>query len=121
MKGYKLVVRNLSNDQTGNASINCKPNFSYEVGQTFWAEAQGEKNGVVKLKRVKSPEGVAQRTAAPSNTKTAVPYEKALHVYRRFAEDLNVHEMATSMFIAWLRGDVADPLPEVAPDPGWEE
>jgi hypothetical protein len=111
MIGWKLVVRNLSNDQVGNAALNSKPGNKYEPGQTFWADLQGEKGGVVKLKRVKPPEGAAPTPSAGSSNGSsgAVPYSKALRAYQRFHEDLTVPEHATTLFIAWLKGQVGDP------------
>ncbi len=122
MIGWKLIVRNLATDREGNASINSIPANSYKAGDTFWATDNGERDGFLKLKRVAPPQDVP----APSMPSTAgaiyaglasasrVPYTKALAVYKRFAQDLDTehgynYTYATTLFLAWLNGKIADP------------
>jgi hypothetical protein len=134
MKGWKLVVQNLTTGQSGYAEINSKPDNAYKEGDTFWADIQGERAGVPKLKRVQPPRdgqgaaapsapppaanpfgapAPASRPASTSNGSSGpVPYSKALVVYRRFADDLSTPEHATTMFLAWLKGQVSDPPPD---------
>lgn len=139
MISWQLGVTNLDTNVAGYCEINSKPERPYKTGDQFWADQVGERGGIPKLKRQQPPreggfppQGQAQPGGppaqfgakrngntghAPSGGRQAQPYDKALAVYRRFAEDLTVPEHATSMFIAWLRGDVADPTGSEAPEP----
>ncbi len=139
MVGWKLIVRNLATDRDGNASINSIPANSYKAGDQFWADALGERDGFLKLKRVAPPQGAVapprletleegRRSGnpplqlhgyAPEHPQTrmydnAIPYSKALAAYKRFAQDLDTehgynYTYATTLFLAWLNGKVADP------------
>jgi hypothetical protein len=132
MLGWKLICRDLSSDRSGPVEINSKPEYSYKPGDTFWAEHKGERNGAAKLKRVQPPPGF---TFAPGRDSTMpplpsglpsahkppesgkIPYEKAAAVYKRIASDFDKehgyeHQYATTLFLAWLNGKIADPLEE---------
>lgn len=135
MVEWKMICRDLATDRSGPCSVNAKPDNPYTVGETFWAEHAGMRNGSAKLKRVKPPPGAATAPAAASaptpqagGRSHAVPYEKAVEVYKRMASDFDREhgyqpEFATTMFIAWLKGQIADPEqqrdePE-EPEPQW--
>lgn len=47
----------------------------------------------------------------PQHIERAIPYAKAVAVYSRMTQDMNVDTHATTLFLAWLRGDIADPEP----------
>lgn len=121
MVQWDMICRDLSTDRSGPVSVNAKPGNPYAVGQSFWAESQGEKNGRVKLKRVQPPPGAsaAPSAAAPQagGRTAAVPYEKAVEVYKRMAADFDKEagyppEYPTTLFIAWMQGKIADPEPK---------
>lgn len=134
MVEWTMIVRDLGTDRSGPASVNARPDNPYAVGETFWAEHKGMRNGNAKLKRVQPPPG-AVAAAAPSGAPAAggrshaVPYEKAVEVYKRMASDFDKEhgyppEYSTTLFIAWLQGKIADPEawsadePE-GPEPQW--
>lgn len=133
LTNWILSCRDLSSDRVGNVSINAKPENAYEAGQTFWAESKGAKGGVLKLKRVAPPrDGVQPAAQSPASLPVAgdggkIPYVKALAAYKRFASDLSTeegypHEYATTMFLAWIKGQVGDPPPKIQrPDPQKDE
>jgi hypothetical protein len=133
MVDWSMICRDLATDRSGPVSINAKPDNPYEVGQTFWAEHKGMRGGMAKLKRVQPPPGAASApatvagpsSAAPTHTR---PYEKAVEVYKRMASDFDKEagyppEYATTLFIAWLGGKVADPEQQHeeddSPEPQW--
>lgn len=132
---WRMVVRDLATDRSGPCSVNAKPDNPYSVGETFWAEHNGMRNGVAKLKRVKPPPGApaaeprAEGPGLAGGRPHAVPYEKAVEVYKKMAADFDKehgyeHTYATTMFLAWLGGKIADPEawqpnePE-GPEPEW--
>lgn len=134
MIGWQLGVTNLDTNVAGYCEINGKPERPYRVGDQFWADQVGERGGIPKLKRQQPPreggfppQGGAPQGSAPAsfgakrngngNSGGGKPYAKALAAYKQFAADLEVPEHATSMFIAWLRGDVADPPSGERPEP----
>lgn len=121
MVEWTMIVRDLGTDRSGPASVNARPDNPYAVGETFWAEHKGMRNGNAKLKRVQPPPGAAAASApagAPApqagGRSHAVPYEKAVEVYKRMASDFDKehgyeHTYATTLFLAWLNGKIADP------------
>ena len=117
---WQMICRDLATDRSGPVSVNAKPDHPYNVGDSFWAEHKGMRNGAAKLKRVQPPPGAAAAPAAgapagqPPAPSHARPYEKAVEVYKRMASDFDKEagyppEYATTMMIAWLNGKIADP------------
>lgn len=113
---WQMICRDLASDRSGPVAVNAKPDNPYEVGATFWAEHKGMRNGMAKLKRVQPPPGAAAAPPAvtPQAPAHARPYEKAVEVYKRMSADFDREsgyppEYATTLFIAWLGGKIADP------------
>lgn len=119
MVKYLLEAINVSTGQPVTFELNAKPKNVIRAGDTFEVEDTGQEyQGTPRFKRVQeqrgqaAPRGNGAQPQAQRPTREPVPYAKALAAYRRFAADLSTPEQGTSMFIAWLRGDVADPPAE---------
>jgi len=126
---WQMICRDLATDRSGPVSVNAKPDHPYNVGDSFWAEHKGMRNGAAKLKRVQPPPGAASAPATvvgPGAPTHARPYEKAVEVYKRMSADFDKEagyppEYATTIFIAWMQGKIADPEPQHEEDeePPW--
>lgn len=123
MVGWDLSCRNVRTGAEKAVSVNSKPGNEYKVGQKFWAEYKGERAGVVQLKRVQppqggggyrgSPQGSGRAQSAPQGQSGPIPFAEAVEVLAeciRTAEAIGgTPEHGTTLYLGWLRGDVAKP------------